>query len=174
MSGGGTLYQSDKLHLLRTGMGSNSKTVLTAYLEQIQPERIWNVGLAGALNTHIPTAEIFKIARVRSLHAENGLTISEETDSTMFPAANLLTVPKAVTSAAQRDILREQTGAELVDMEAFYLAEICSERHIPFSAFKMVSDFANHQTQNDFFNNLQTYTQRLARALHPLLIERLS
>ncbi len=174
IAGGGTLYRSARIHLLRTGVGPKAETVFKAYLEQVKPGKVWNVGLAGALNTQRTTADIFRIKRVRSLPAEHWLPISEEMTRLEFPAADLLTVPKAVTNAAQRDALFKQTAAELVDMEAFFLAQLCSEYHIPFTAFKMVSDFADRRTESDFLNNLQAYSRRLARALDPLLIKRLS
>lgn len=171
IAGGGSLYLSEHMHFLRTGVGQTAGSVLQAYLKQFQPAAVWNAGLAGALHRQFHPAQIFQITHVQSLTSTNSFVLPEQEALPELPVARLVTALQAVTNTEERDRLRAQTSADLVDMEAFYLAEQCRTRDIPFTAFKMVSDYADTQTEKDFLQHLHTYSQRLAQALYPLLLK---
>ena len=55
----------------------------------------------------------------------------------------LFTVSRIVASPDEKRYLREQTGADIVDMEAETIRILCRLRNIPFVAVKAVSDTAD-------------------------------
>jgi adenosylhomocysteine nucleosidase len=57
--------------------------------------------------------------------------------------ARLVTVSRIVATPSEKRRLREQTGADIADMEAVHAHAICETRNIPFLAVKAVSDTAD-------------------------------
>jgi nucleoside phosphorylase len=56
-------------------------------------------------------------------------------------------------------------GAELVDMECFFLARICALRGIAMSALKVTTDLADENTGTHVAGNLRPALQKLTDAL---------
>ena len=155
----GSLYISDKIHFLRTGIGKKkADNVFGLYLEQFLPETVLNIGLAGKLNPDLKIAHIYNISTI--FYPENNAI--EINTLNKGQNASLFTSDEAVTSNTLRDGLFKIYGADLVDMEAYSLARICQNNKIPFYCTKIISDYANQNTENIFRRRFIKYAQKLS------------
>ena len=158
----GSLYQCKGLHILRTGIGNGAaRSAFSGYLQKFNPQKVLNLGLAGALGQNLKHGQMCNVHNVH--HADHpqsyDLNLLQGIPDTI--SCMLLTVVDAVTDANYRNLLYGQYRAELVDMGAFVLAKICNERHIPFYALKIISDFADHNAERDFKKNYQLLSKKL-------------
>ena len=46
-----------------------------------------------------------------------------------------------------------ELNCDIVDMEAYALAKVCKIKDIDFKCFKYISDYANHDSSNDWIEN---------------------
>ena len=159
---GGTLYRTEYLQILRTGVGQEkTKQVLKAFLKDHHPDLVLNIGLVGSLTAEYEPGRIFYINEVLSEKTEALFKLSKLSADIPFPAARLLTANKAVTEAQTRDALHKAFAAELVDMEAYYLAQKCSVEGIPFYSIKIISDRADQMTEQIFMENYKEKSRTL-------------
>lgn len=79
--------------------------------------------------------------------------------------AKILTVDRLVATPDAKRRLREQTGADVVDMEAEPIRRLCKSRGIPFLAVKAVSDTADTSLSPALVNLLSAGRVSPMRAL---------
>ncbi len=79
--------------------------------------------------------------------------------------AKLVTVSRIVATPAEKRRLREQTGADIVDMEAEHLRVLCEARKIPFLAVKAVSDSSDTVLSPDLVRLLANGKVSIPRTL---------
>jgi adenosylhomocysteine nucleosidase len=75
----------------------------------------------------------------------------------------LLTVNDVVESPEQKRKLFEQTGAELVDMETFAVAEVCRLREVPFLSIRVILDAAEDRIPKDITKILESMGKGASR-----------
>lgn len=56
--------------------------------------------------------------------------------------------------------------ADIIDMEAYALAKVCSLEHIPFACVKYITDGANGQAANDWQTNLKNAALAFSQLLY--------
>ena len=164
---GGSLYIAEKVHMLRCGIGKEAcQKVLTAYLENYCPDLIINMGTAGIVNPEIKQGEIFSIVKNHQSGDDNMFELLAVEG---FKNASLLTVDKPLTDKKLRDIYFEKYRVDLVDMEAWYCAQLANQHKTNFRSIKIASDFADENTENDFMKNYRSLTEKLAIEIIPVL-----
>jgi len=157
--GSASLYLSEKIHFLRTGIGpEKAKQSTEAYLNQFKPVKILNTGLAGKLN---PDFQIGSIYHVTKIFFKDMKPISLNADQNSR-TASLLTVEKPVTDLFLRNKLYKKYKAELADMEAYAAASAAASKGIPFSSIKIISDNADNNTSLTFLKNYKKLAGILA------------
>lgn len=140
--------------VLITGIGTLPAAIrLTRRLAQgPAPERVVNVGTAGALRDI--AGGVYEIASVLK-HDHKALAIPGLTDFVYprrlslaavsgLPAARLATGDTFVNDSALRAELARES--DLVDMEGYALAAVCSEFGVPLTIMKQVSDSADESS----------------------------
>lgn len=168
--GPGSLRRYTDFHLLRCGMGKQKAIAsLNLYLDQFNPRTVLLMGFAGALNHKFKIGQLFRITTVMNAQTNNFFDLSVYNPFQQLPGARLLTVPQAVTTEGQKQDLRKRFKADLVDMEAFHLAQICFRQNIQFGAIKGVTDLAGPQAGNEFKQNHQVVALKIFEILRPLL-----
>ena len=164
--GGGTLYPSEKVHLLRTGLGMDkARYTLSAYLEEYQPIRIINVGTAGALN---PEFTIGLMTEPEIIYNEKKEIIRPQPlydGQYLLKKSKLITVNNPVLTQIQKNKLLKDFNADIVDMEAFIIGSLARGKNIEFHNVKIISDYANEQTTDDFKNSYKIITEKLSEYL---------
>ena len=138
----------DGTDLLICGIGKvRSSTALTRRLtpDPQRYRRVVNIGTAGALHLHhgglfVPSTVIehdISAAEITAL----GYPTRDTWEIDGGDGTTLATGDTFVNDEATRDLLAQR--ADLVDMEAAALAQVCGEFGIPFRAVKVVSDYAD-------------------------------
>ncbi len=164
--GKGALRFAGDFHLLRLGKGAQSAgTTLSAYLEQYRPQRLFLIGLAGALDPKIEVGAVFTVKRVVDEQTKQHILLVNES----LDAVGLLTARTAVVSAKQREHLYHQFGTELVDMESFTIARICQREQISLHIVRCVSDRAGDADLNEVKTKVSIFARKLFTTVLPLL-----
>ncbi|HCK99613.1 MAG TPA: hypothetical protein DHW42_05855 [Candidatus Marinimicrobia bacterium] len=151
------------------------------YVENLIREKsIWmviNAGTAGALDNSITINDIV-FPRIFVKAGGKGLSGSDllgEYAPIMDDLPNdwsrriLYTSGTAVTSAEGKRTIIAETGAQLVDMEAYWVAVFCQELALPFCALKVISDNAELSSIFKFHRNLSRVADKLAIELKTLV-----
>jgi len=174
ISGEGTLYLSEKVHLLRSGVGmQKSRESLSACLKKYQPESIINMGAAGALS---PEFTIGLMTEPEIVYNEKHESIKPQPlydGRYLLKQSKLLTVNTPVISQDQKNKLLKDFNAHMVDMEAFAIGYLAGQRNFKFHCVKIISDYANEQTTDDFKNNYKIIIEKLSEYLIKYLHSRL-
>jgi adenosylhomocysteine nucleosidase len=161
------------LATMLTGMGrQNATRSLATALERWRPHGIISAGFAGGLNPGLRRGSvIFELdpelaldARLRELGAFPG----------RFHCAERIAV-----SVADKAVLRQQTGADAVEMESAVIRATCREAGILSATIRVISDAADEDLPLDF-NALLTPAHRInwwkftrAIAFKPRVVSRL-
>jgi adenosylhomocysteine nucleosidase len=75
----------------------------------------------------------------------------------------LITVNDIVETPTQKQALNERTGAEIVDMETFAVADVCRIRNVPFFSYRVVLDTVEDQIPKDIAKILDTMDKGVSR-----------
>jgi len=143
------LYKDSVDWLLICGEGhlqasQKLSAVLAVYGAEIS--RVLNLGVCGSLRSEI---EIDSLVEIRTCYLENDGAMEFKSFSTEalteLPKHDLITTYQRVLKSDYAE--RLENFAQLVDREAWGLASVCQLFHQPFTALKMVSDFAGQGTE---------------------------
>ncbi|HID38939.1 MAG TPA: hypothetical protein EYP36_05440 [Calditrichaeota bacterium] len=161
--GEGGLYMADGLHLLQAGLGPRlSARTLALYLEKYRPDGLLNVGLAGALQPDTQTDQIYRVSEIVSGLAPTTISLPVREEFVSLPSARLITVEEAVTDRKRRDELVKRYDAQLVDMEAYALAETARWHNTEFFSLKIVSDLADEDAVETVLNKYKILCDKMA------------
>lgn len=139
--------------VISTGIGKKRVTQsLENYLNTTRPDVIINIGLAGSLTSAFIRGTCLDISKVRTQSSSwHSLSLCS-----YHTQASLITVSTPIENSHDAHSLHTQTGAELVDMEAAYIADAAHMHTLPCRIIKIVSDFANADTRTHFKDTLAT------------------
>ena len=133
-----------QIDVLLTGIGrANAERNLRAALQRTDPLVVLSCGFAGGLNPLLKAGHV-----VFSPKEEAGLTmklIAAGASPAWFHC-----VPRVVTTAAEKKMLRETIGADAVEMESEYIRAICQAKEIPGATIRVISDAADENLPLDF------------------------
>jgi len=144
--------------LTYTGVGKINAAVATlTAINEFKPEAILNFGTAGALKPTAAGICVVKSVIQRDMLAEplspRGVTPFDQ-NSTIFQSNignyNCATGDSFVTKT---DPWLIEKNVDLVDMELFGIAHVCSKLDIPWYSFKFVTDFADETSGHDWETN---------------------
>lgn len=97
-----------------------------------------SLGFAGGLDERLPAGVARSVAEVRGAGGQRLLPAR----SSSLPSAVLVTVAEAATTASEKAQLRAGSGADLVDMETWAVANVATELGLPWLGLRAVSDAA--------------------------------
>jgi adenosylhomocysteine nucleosidase len=106
------------------------------------PELVLTCGFAGGLNPELKTGDVAFETTDEQLHAK---LLATGAKPTKFFCAD-----RIATTVAEKKQLREQTGADAVEMESGAIHAVCAERRIPCVTVRVISDAANEDLPLDF------------------------
>lgn len=109
-----------------------------------RPRWVVSAGFAGALNPSLKRYGIALPDEVIDLEGNRYAvdSFSREGVAHRPVGGRLLTVDELVRTAAEKAVLREQYGADLVDMESSAVAAVCQARGSRFLSIRVISDEA--------------------------------
>jgi adenosylhomocysteine nucleosidase len=146
--------RGQRIAVILAGPGCRNAAAATDVLiDGHRPERIVSAGLAGALQPALRRNDILVADRVinadREIALERPASLAENLGRPGVFEGPLLTVDHVVRSVDEKRALGERSGATAADMEAFYVADVCRRRGVPFSAVRVINDTANETLPTD-------------------------
>lgn len=137
---------------------------LTKVLEQYPIDIIINIGLAGSLTPHLEFGDVVVVKH--TIEHDGLIEGDDEAQKRLYPLFNLLTIEhpelksgvlvtgdQFVASGSTREALQAK-GGQLVDMEGAALAKVAHHYQKPLILLKIISDNADEEAGENFFQNL--------------------
>ena len=139
--------------LLVTGIGrGNTERALAAEWRTTPPAVVLTCGFAGGLD---PGLEL------NSVLFQTGDTIlAEQLKARGFRAARFHCAARMAVTAAEKNALWRETGADAVEMESAHAHRLCRERGVSCATVRVISDTAGEDMPLDF-NTLTTPEMRM-------------
>ncbi len=130
--------------VLITGMGQhNARKTLGAALEHSRPGLVLSCGFAGALKPELKSGEIVFSADPNS--GVGAALVGAGGKLSKFYCAD-----RVATTAQEKQVLRQTTGADVVDMESEAICAVCREAQIPCAIVRVILDRAEEDLPLDF------------------------
>ena len=130
---------------VESGVGiKNARTAANDLINRFKPEIIVNAGVAGALSPGIEVGNVVVGEWVYSLKKNLRINLLYPAESVPENAiaGGILTNNKFVDNHQAKKCLYEKTGAMVVDMETWGVAEVCQGASLGLVAVKSVSDMS--------------------------------
>ena len=151
------------ISILLTGIGSqNAEKSLREFLATHSPNLVLTCGFAGGLNPDLKLGEvIFEIIpgsnRRESAQTKSGEDLEpthvgcyEKLLASGAKPAKFFCADRVATTTAEKKKLRDETGADAVEMESAAIHAVCAEKHIPCVTVRVISDTADEDLPLDF------------------------
>jgi adenosylhomocysteine nucleosidase len=143
--------------VLVTGMGPRqARQSLLQALSSSVPDLVLSCGFAGGLNPKLPASSVLFHASPRLPDAWRDALARAGAAPARFH-----TTHHVLTTAEEKSVLWQTTGADAVEMESGPLMELCDQRDIPGAILRVISDTARENLPLDF-NRLMTPRQNLS------------
>ena len=126
-----------------TGIGKVNATIhaLNA-IYSLKPDTIINFGTAGACSKDISGLIVCGI-------------FSDRDDTSKFNEKFITTSPSlSHLSTGDNFVTSVVPDCDIVDMEGYAIAKVCSLNNINFKCFKYITDYVNQNSYKDWYNNV--------------------
>ncbi|SPE52571.1 Purine or other phosphorylase family 1 [Verrucomicrobia bacterium] len=149
-----SLSSTPRVQTLLTGIGPrNAERAIRAALARQRPRLVLSCGFAGALRSGLRTGTVlFALDGQKDLEAA---LVAAGARPTRFHCCD-----RVASTAAQKQALRQATGADAVEMESQTIRAICREKNVPSATLRVILDEAEEDLPLDF-NLLMTADQRM-------------
>lgn len=129
--------------ILLTGIGAkNAETALRQFLALNLPKQVLTCGFAGGLNPALKVGDVVFMTGYPTLEkklVEAGAIL-----------VNFFSSNRIATTVIEKQKLRTETGADVVEMESGAILAVCRERRIPCAMVRAISDTAGEDLPLDF------------------------
>jgi adenosylhomocysteine nucleosidase len=154
--------------------GESCERTLTPLLDSLPDARVLLVGVAGALNPALETGDVVVanqavswprwdqgpsgsapvLGAIGVMPGQGGRPAEESTRAFRVVSGCILSWEALVLDTSLKARLRQCYGADCVDMETGYAAQICAARGVPFLAIRGISDQADAEIDETESANL--------------------
>jgi len=145
--------------LCRTGLGRRADSAARALLDEHEPWLLVSAGLAGALDPDYRRGDLVLCESVAANDDAGGRRAVVHSDRELLDRAvaeaaraavpvrigRALTVDDVVATAEEKSELRRSTGADIVEMESYWLGRLAREKGLPFLVARAVLDDAGDE-----------------------------
>jgi adenosylhomocysteine nucleosidase len=139
----GTVAAAQAASILITGIGrQNAEKSVREFFATNSPELVLTCGFAGGLNPDLKLGEVVFETPDENLRAK--LLAAGAKPAKIFCADRI------ATTVAEKKKLRDETGADTIEMESAAIHAVCRERGIPCAPVRVISDTADEDLPLDF------------------------
>jgi adenosylhomocysteine nucleosidase len=150
------------ISILITGIGrQNAEKAVCEFLATNSPKLVLTCGFAGGLNPDLKLGEvIFELTDRRGefhepqtekkIRDSQSSSLREKLLATGAKPAKFFCADQIATTVAEKKKLRDETGADAVEMESGAIHAVCRERGIPCATVRVISDTAGEDLPLDF------------------------
>ena len=135
-------------------IGAGKKDVQKNFKKPLSllPDRIVNLGTCGSLDSQeFPIEKIVCIREVIHFQSLRNICLEDlQYHSNEIQSAVIVSCEKPIVKEKEQIRIITLSQAKLVDMEAFFIAEFAKENDISCSIYKIVSDYANEQSIEEY------------------------
>jgi len=139
------------------GVGKINATLKTIELiNRFKPKEIINFGTAGALNNKLNG--IIECTKFYQRDMDCRGLLNFKLGQTPFDKINEIITSENGYSCGSGDNFvtkKIEMDVDVVDMEAYAIAKVCTIKKVKFRCFKFISDNADHSADNDWNENLK-------------------
>jgi hypothetical protein len=135
------------------------KELETPHVVSYEPNLVLTCGFAGGLNPDLKLGDVvFELPLIPSLSLSDGERVSARTGEGLVAKllaagakpAKIFYADRIATTVAEKKALRDETGADAVEMESAAIHAVCRGRGIPCATIRVISDTANEDLPLDF------------------------
>ena len=152
-------YGSKDVILVQTGIGGERARAAAQLLgEKYSLSALISIGFGGALGEDLQVGDIVLCRQTRCGENENGRRTYYSDDDLLMLSKDIareaagrvrvgggVTVNRVLTSPDEKRAVGREYGADVVDMESYWLAEAAALRGVPFLGVRVVSDTATER-----------------------------
>jgi adenosylhomocysteine nucleosidase len=132
------------IHLVVTGIGQrNAETVVRNALARFSPKLVLSCGFAGALQPALQSGAVL-------FEADDAFPLIDSLHAAGARPARFHCATRIVGTANDKRALRQQTGADAVEMESAAIRRLCADAGIPSATVRAISDTADETLPLDF------------------------
>ena len=134
--------------LLIVGIGRrNAETRVREFLATNSPQTVFTCGFAGGLN---PGLKLGEVVFETGSQSEPALADRERLEDAGAKPAKFFCADRIATTVAEKKRLRDETGADAVEMESAAIHAVCRERGIACVTVRVILDQADENLPLDF------------------------
>ncbi|MBD3274010.1 MAG: hypothetical protein GF372_01795 [Candidatus Marinimicrobia bacterium] len=173
------------VYLLQTGVGlEKAEHRLRACLEYLRntsqkiiPDLLLNFGLSGAIHPErkigdlVIGTESISENQVNTIFRFDSKIVSDlssllKSEAVHFSEGRIFSSNKAISDEQTRAKIYHKLDAQVVDMEAAAIAQVCQQFEIPCGTLKYVSDNADQFVMKDFLAHYEEASALLGNLMH--------
>jgi adenosylhomocysteine nucleosidase len=129
--------------ILATGIGrANAEKSVREFLSKNSPELVLTCGFAGGLDPELKIGDV--------IFEPTGSAADDQKLARSAKPAKFHCADRIATTVAEKKLLREQTGADAVEMESAAIHAVCVGHRIPCATVRVISDTAHEDLPLDF------------------------
>jgi adenosylhomocysteine nucleosidase len=134
--------------VLIVGIGrENAERSIRNHLSTNSPAQVFTCGFAGGLNPALQLGDVIFESGKRKAESGNE---EERLVAVGAKPAKFFCADRIATTVAEKKKLRDETGADVVEMESAAIQAVCAEKNIPCATVRVISDTAHEDLPLDF------------------------
>ena len=140
------------ISILLTSIGrQNAEKSVREFLAVNSPEMVLTCGFAGGLNPDFKIGDVLFECGIQSEPPHVGCyQLKEKLLAAGATPAKIFCADRIATTVAEKKKMRDETGADAVEMESAAIHAVCRERGIPCATVRVISDTASEDLPLDF------------------------
>lgn len=143
------MAKKNGVRILIVGIGrQNAAKSVQNEMASFAPGLVLTCGFAGGLNPNLKLGDVVfeKINQSEASSAE----CYRQLEAAGATSAKFFCADRIATTVAEKKKLRDETGADAVEMESAAIHAVCAEKGIPCITVRVISDTANEDLPLDF------------------------